>query len=796
MTNANTAHTAHAAHITRESTLNVQGKTRYMDDLPEPRDCLQAAVKLSASARGRILGIDTAAALALDPSVRVITARDVPGRNQIGFNKEDEPLLPDHEWEYWGQPVVLVLARTRSLARRAAELVQVRGEDLPATLDPREAAAKADFILPSRTVRMGDPKTAFETCAHVVSGRVESGGQEHVYLETQGAYAEVRDGGRIFVISSTQGPTGVQRAIAQALGLAMNQVEVEARRLGGGFGGKEDQAAAWASLAALGAWVSGKPVKLYLSRKEDMRATGKRHPYSVDYRIGADADGMLVAFEADYYQNSGSTCDLSPAILSRTLLHATGAYRCPEVRVTGHMCRTNLPSFTAFRGFGAPQAFFVIEAAMDALAHRAGWDPADFRRRNLYKEGDSTYFGMPMDRVRSVESFDRLLEKADWKSLRADIASFNATHRLEKRGAAIVPVCFGISFTKLMLNQAGALVHVYQDGSVLVSTGVIEMGQQVSRKIQKVAAAALGADQARVQVERTSTLTVANTVPTAASTGADLNGMAAMVACAEIRARLDARAALILGCDASEITIADGVILRGGAPSTLTWNSLVAACHEARVDLSAHGFYATPGLAYDMKAERGTPFAYHVYGAALVTATVDSLRGTYRLDRAVIVHDAGTSIDPAVDLGQIEGALAQGLGWSLLEELAFGADGRPLTDTLSTYKVPDQDFMPADMDIEFLPDCPNPKAPLNSKAIGEPPLIYGLAGYFAVADALRAARAASPAVPAGLPREVPADLPLTPEKVLAFLAGAATSGAPAAGFGNFAAGGSAKERAR
>lgn len=777
--------TTRSAHISRESTLNVQGKTRYIDDLPEPKDCLQAAVKLSTSARARILDIDTAAALALDPSVHVITARDVPGQNQIGFNKPDEPLLPEHEWEYWGQPVVLVLARTRSLARRAADLVRIRAEDLPAVTDPREAAAKGDFILPSRTIRMGDPKNAFEKCAHVVSGRVDSGGQEHVYLETQGAYAEVRDGGRLFVVSSTQGPTGVQRSIAQAMGLAMNQVEVEARRLGGGFGGKEDQAAAWACLAALGAWVTGKPVKLYLSRRDDMRATGKRHPYSADFRIGADASGMLVAFEADYYQNSGCTCDLSPAILSRTLLHATGAYRCPEVRVTGHMCRTNLPSFTAFRGFGAPQAFFVIEAAMDELARAGGFDPVELRRKNLYREGDQTYFGMPMERVRANESFDRLLEKADWKRLRAEIESFNAGHRTEKRGAAAVPVCFGISFTKLMLNQAGALVHVYQDGSVLVSTGAIEMGQQVSRKIALAAAKALGADPARVTVERTSTLTVANTVPTAASTGADLNGMAAMVACAEINARMLTRAAAMLGCDRKEISIEGGIIRRGGEPAAISWEALVTSCHESRTDLSAHGFYATPGLAYDMKAERGTPFAYHVYGSALVTATVDTLRGTYRLDRAVIVHDAGTCMDRAVDIGQIEGALAQGLGWSLIEELAFGADGRPLSDTLSTYKVPDQDFMPAQIDIELLPDCPNPKAPLNSKAIGEPPLIYGLAGYFAVADALRAALPEGPGAAggaagvaaggAGKPGgAMVADLPLTPEKAFAALARAET----------------------
>ncbi len=748
-----------------ESAMNLRGETRYIDDLPEPKDCLQAAVRLSESAHGRILSIDTAPALALDPSVCVIRASDVPGQNQIGFNKADEPLLPEKDWEYWGQPILLVLARTRALARKAASLIEVKGEELPATFDPREAAARGEFILPSRTIQTGDPETAFASCAHVVSGRVESGGQEHVYLETQGAFAEVRDGRRVFVISSTQGPTGVQKAVAQSLGLAMKDVEVEARRLGGGFGGKEDQAAIWASLAALGAWVSRRPVKLYLDRKVDMRATGKRHPYSSDFRIGADAEGRLLAFEADYYQNSGCSCDLSPAIMSRTVLHATGAYSIPNVRVTGYMCRTNLPSFTAFRGFGAPQAFFVIEAALDALAKAMGMDRAELQRKNLFAEGDSTHFGMPILRARAEESFDRLLEKVSWKELRADIDDFNATNRLEKKGAAILPLCFGISFTKLPMNQAGALVHVYTDGSVLVSTGAIEMGQQVSRKIGLIVAETLGIPLEKVSVSRTTTLTVANTVPTAASTGSDLNGMAARIACEEILARLKAKAASILEVPLASIGICGGEVTIGDKPSGLLWEKLVLAANEARIDLSAHGFYSTPGLFYDMKAERGSPFAYFVYGAACIAVRLDVLRATCRLESTTIVHDAGRSIDHAVDLGQIEGALAQGLGWTLLEDLRFGEDGRPLSDTLSTYKLPDASFMPDLVDVEFLPEIENPTTPFNSKAVGEPPLQYGIAAYFALLDALRAAK------PDG---QTYYDLPFIPEKIEAFLSGGRT----------------------
>lgn len=746
-----------------ESALNVRGQTQYIDDLPEPAGCLQAAVRLSDSAHGRIIAIKTDKALALDSSVQVITGKDVPGVNQIGFNKPDEPLLPEHEWEYWGQPVALVLAKNRETARAAAKLVEIEGEELPVVTDPREAARNSDFILPSRTIQCGDTEEAFKHCAYVIEGRVESGGQEHVYLETQGAMAEVREGGKVFVISSTQGPSGVQRAIAQSLGLPMNMVEVEARRLGGAFGGKEDQAATWASLAALGAWISKKPVKLYLNRHEDMRATGKRHPYSSDFKIGAAQDGTILAFEADYYQNSGSTCDLSPAILARTVLHATGAYKVPNVRVTGYMCKTNLPSFTAFRGFGAPQAFFVIESAIDALSQASGIPVVEIQKKNLYREGDSTYFGMEMERVRAHEAFDRLLEKTQWNSLQAEISEFNHKSRTVKKGAAIIPVCFGISFTKLPMNQAGALVHVYVDGSVLVSTGAIEMGQQVSRKIATVVSETLGVPLENIRVERTTTLTVANTVPTAASTGSDLNGMAARIACLEIKKRLAGKAGELLGASPEVIRFENGMIFKNDEKTELSWKDLIVKANEARIDLSAHGFYATPDLFYDMKAERGKPFAYHVYGAAAVVATVDTMRGTYDLESVSIVHDIGHSLDISVDRGQIEGALAQGLGWSLLEDLRFGTDGKPMSDTLSTYKVPDISFMPRTMDIEFLPEIENPATPFNSKAVGEPPLQYGIAGYFAILNALRATN------PAG---KTFYSIPLTPEKAAGFLDGA------------------------
>ena len=749
---------------------HLRGETTYIDDLPEPRGLLHAALKLSGSARGRITRIDPTGALALDPSVRIITAKDVPGENQIGASLPDEPLLPAEEWDYRGQPLALCLAKSRELAKEAARLLVVEGEDLAPALDEREAAARGDFILPPRTQSSGDCAAAFAKAARsgvIAEGRVVSGGQEHVYLETQGAVAERREGDRMVVVSSTQGVSVTQRAIARALGLPQHRVEVEARKLGGGFGGKEDQATPWACLAALGAWVSRRPVKLVLDRPTDMRSTGKRHPYTSDFRIAADPDGTITAFEVDFYQNSGSTCDLSPAIMSRSLFHAAGAYRIPNLRTTGRMCRTNLPSFTAFRGFGAPQAFFVIESAIEALAARLGADPVELRRKNLLREGDITHYGMKLEGVRAVEAFDRLLEKADWKSLHAEIDEWNAAHPLEKRGAAIIPNCFGISFTKLPMNRGGALVHVYLDGTVLVSTGAVEMGQQVSRKIARVAARSLGLPLELVRVERTSSLTVANTVPTAASTGSDLNGAAARVACLEIRERLLAKAAELLDAPAKELDIVEGEVRRGAVRTGLQWAKLVAAADEARIDLSAHGFYATPNLVYDAQAEKGNPFAYHVYGAALVEARLDALRGTAKITKTLIVHDAGSGLDPFVDRGQIEGAFAQGLGWSLVEELKFGADGRLLSDALATYKLPDVRFMEAEPDIEFLPERDNDRAVLGSKAVGEPPLIYGIAGYFAVLDAVRAARG---------DRICSWDLPLVPEKILGLLSARAEVG--------------------
>jgi xanthine dehydrogenase large subunit len=761
-----------------ESLLNLTGKTHYVDDLPLPEGALFAVPVGAPSPRGRNLVIRTEAARAVDPSVVVLTARDIPGENQLGYVLPDEPLIADGEWSYQGEVVALVLARDRSTARKAARLVQVQGEDLPPVLTAREAFARGDIIMQPLHLESGDVDRAFAEADFVVTGSCESDGQEHLYLETQAAIAYPEEGGRIYCISSTQGPTGCQKAIARVLGIPMAQVEVEARRLGGAFGGKEDQAAPWASLAALGAWYTKRPVKLVLNRSDDMVMTGKRHPYSSDFTIGITKDGRILGLEVTYYQNSGACIDLSLAILWRTMFHVCGAYHIPSVRATGYMCRTNLVPFTAFRGFGAPQAFFVIEAALHKAAAVSGIPLINLQKKNLLTEGVTTYYGMELQDVRTHRTWDKLDERVDLTKLQEDIDAFNRSHRLVKRGLHVMPVCFGISFTKIMMNQGGALVHVYADGSVSVATGAVEMGQGVIRKILVAAARTLGIREERVRIERTKTTTVANTVPTAASTGADINAMAALLACKEIKTRLLSYAATLPEVKAlarslsgteqqgetpapERLSINNEYLLVDDKPTGISWTTLLARALEARVDLSAHGYYASPGLHFDQALGKGHPFVYHVYGTAAVQAEVDILRGMGRIIGMDIVHDGGIPLDERVDRGQIEGALAQGLGWALLEDLRFSEGGELLSNTLSTYKVPDSHFMDFPLHIKFLEDALNPLAVLGSKAVGEPPFMYGIGGYFAVFDALRAA------LPEGA--EVLYDLPLTNDKLLLFL---------------------------
>jgi xanthine dehydrogenase large subunit len=741
--------------------LHSRGQSVFLDDIPVSGDVLQAALLTSPVAHGRIKRLDVSRARQAEGVAAVLTAADIPGENQIGNIIQDEPLLADGEAHFLGQPIALVVAANRRLARKAVQLIELEIDPLPVTTDPRRAYARGQLIVPERTFLLGDPDKAWPDCDIVAEGRADSGGQEHFYLETQAALTLPLEGGGLRVYASTQSPSAVQRITARVLGLPMHQVEVDVRRLGGAFGGKEDQATPWAVLTALACRHLGQPVKLVLRRNEDMRLTGKRHPYSSDFKIGLQADGKILAFEVKMYQNAGAAADLSTAILERSLFHITNAYFIPNVKATAASCRTHLPPFTAFRGFGGPQAMYVIESAIYLAARKMGIDPWQIQKQNLLAEGDTLPYGMQVQNGRARQCWQKAEDKYKFQDIESGVRAFNEENKMVKRGVSVMPVCFGISFTNKILNQAGALVHVYVDGSVSVSTGAVEMGQGVNQKILQVAAHTLSIDPARLRIETTNTTRVANTSPTAASTGADLNARAAQFACQAILERLQETAAEALSHPhPADIEIRDEAVYCEGKVTPLTWEGLVNRAYLSRVNLSAQAHYATPDIYFDRVQEKGKPFAYHVFGTAVTEVTLDCLRGTYEVDAVHIVHDVGRSLNLLVDRGQVEGGLVQGIGWMTIEELLYDREGRLLTDTTSTYKVPDIKSTPKTINLHFLEQADNPYAVMKSKAVGEPPFMYGIGAYFALMNAVRAFR----------PQAEPIfDAPLTPEKILKYL---------------------------
>jgi xanthine dehydrogenase large subunit len=739
-----------------DALLHVHGEAHYVRDILVPQGTLYATALPSPVAHGKIKRLDASGAAAHEGIVAIFTARDIPGQNEIGNIIQDEPLLAVNEVDFAGQPIALIVAETEAAARAARALIALEIEPLPPVLDPRQAYARGMLIGVPRTDALGDVDEAWSGCKVVVGGRADSGGQEHIYLETQSALAIPRDDGGLKVHSATQAPTVVQRTVARVLGLAMHQVEIDVPRLGGAFGGKEDQATAWAALAALAAFRLRRPVKLTLNRHEDVRWTGKRHPYSSDFKIGLAEDGRILAYEVMFYQNAGASADLSPAVLERTLFHTTNSYFIPNVKATAASCRTHLPPNTAFRGFGGPQAMFVLEAAITQAAAALGVPASEIQRRNLLRQGDEFPYGQAFPSDSPARCWDEIDKRHDLAACRARVAAFNREHALAKKGLAVMPVCFGISFTTTQLNQAASLVHVYTDGSVGVSTAAVEMGQGVNRKIRQVAARALGIEVDRVRMESTNTTRVANTSPTAASSGADLNGHATRLACLQIVERLKQAVAADRGGSPADIAIEREAVVRDGRPIGLSWEQLVAWAYLKRIPLSAYAGYATPGIHFDKTKEKGHPFAYHAVGTAIIEASVDGLRGVPRIDSVRIVHDVGRSLDPATDRGQLEGGLMQGIGWMTCEELLYTPDGRILTDSLATYKVPDIAATP-EVTIDFLEDAAQPAGILGAKTVGEPPLMYGIGAYFAILDALRAFRPDLPPV---------FNAPMTAEKTL------------------------------
>lgn len=735
-----------------------RGESKFIDDVSLPKDALYAAIFYSCIGHGEILNLDFTDAYSVPGVKAILTSMHIPGENQIGGVIADETLLAEDFVHYAGQPVAVVIADTQEEARKAAGKIKIDFEELPVVTDPREAFRLGDFIIPPRVFTMGDTSSAWEKCTVIAEGTAETGAQEHLYLETQGSAAYPSDSGGIKIISATQAPTAVQRAVSRVTGLPMNKIEVEVPRLGGAFGGKEDQANAFAAIAALAALKLNRPVKLVLSRQEDMRITGKRHPYSSDFKIGLDAEGRILAYEVTFYQNAGASADLSPAILDRTLFHSTNSYFIPNVKATAYSLRTNLPPNTAFRGFGAPQGMFVIESAIFRAAEKMGSDPRLIQEKNLLKEGDTFPYGQKAEACNAIKSWNAAVKGFNINELEEKVKSFNRKNRFLKKGFAMMPICFGISFTNTFMNQAGALVHIYSDGTIGISTGAVEMGQGVNMKLRQIAAKIFSVNIDKVKLESANTTRVANTSPTAASSAADLNGKALEKACNDLLERLINIAALELDAEElSEITIENEEVLLKGELTGISWKDLVLKAFRQRADLSSHAHYATPGIYFDRNLNQGRPFNYHVYGTGIVEVTLDCIRGAYEIDSVKAVHDFGNSLNPLIDRGQAEGAILQGLGWMTLEEVVYDKDGRLKSDALSSYKVPDIYFSPRELQAEFLQGSNNTRGIFNSKAVGEPPFMYSIGVFFALLKAMKDFRP-------GIAFELKA--PLTNERVL------------------------------
>ena len=737
---------------------HVTGRSIYVDDIPTMEGMLFLKIFDSPVAHGKIKKVDYSEAERVEGVIKVFSYKDIPGENQIGGIIADEPLLAEDEVHFCGQPVLIIAAENEDAAEEALHKIIIEIDPLPVITDPRVAFEQNKLLSPSRKFKIGDTVSAFNKCKYVFEGKAETNGQEHLYLETQGAYAYPTEHDSVKIFSSTQGPTQVQRTTARVLGVSMNKVEVDVSRLGGGFGGKEDQASTWAAITALVAYTLKRPAKCILHRMEDMRMTGKRNPYSSDYKIGLDENYNILAYEVTFYQNGGAAADLSPAILERTLFHCTNSYFIPNVTATAHSCKTNLPPNTAFRGFGGPQGMFVIEAAIDHAAKNLGIDAGVIQRKNMLDDGNELPFGQIVKNSEAKSCWDEVIHNYDIEEIKKDIHAFNAENDFIKKGMALMPVCFGISFTNTVMNHARALVHIYSDGSVGVSTGAVEMGQGVNSKMIQVAAKTLGISADKIKLETTNTTRVANTSPSAASSTADLNGKALLHACNQVNERLHSFIKTeIAGNIETIVEIKGERVYINDEPTVYTWKNLIQQVFMKRINLSAKGHYATPVIHFDKTIEKGHPFAYHVYGTAIITVTVDCIRGTYEIDTVHAVHDAGTSINHLVDLGQCEGGIVQGIGWMTMEEIAYNEEGKLLSNALSTYKIPDIYSVPKELTVNFLNTDKNNLAILKSKAVGEPPLMYGIGAFFAIRNAVLAFNPVS---------NIKYNAPITPEKVL------------------------------
>lgn len=738
--------------------LHVTGAARYIDDFAEPADMLHLAFGQSSEAHARIVSLDISAVSAAEGVVAVFTAADIPGVNDVSPVAGDDRLLADRSVTSVGQPIFLVAATSQRAARQAARLARIEYEILPANITIEQAQAAGSYIEPTQRMARGDAANAIAAAPLSIAGTFAMGGQDHFYLEGQIAVALPHEDRQVHIVSSTQHPSEVQHLVAHMLHLNSSDVTVEVRRMGGAFGGKETQAALFAAAAALVAAKTGRSAKFRCDRDDDMVMTGKRHDFQISYDVGFDAAGRILGLLLKLTSRCGATVDLSPAINDRAMFHCDNCYWLPDIEILSERLRTNTVSNTAFRGFGGPQGMLAIEHVVDAIAAHLGTDPLDVRLANLYAPGrDITPYGMQVTDNIAPDIMVKLRQDARYDQRREEIAAFNATSRILKKGIALTPVKFGISFTTSHLNQAGALVLVYADGSVQINHGGTEMGQGLMIKVAQVVADVFAIPVSQVRITSTRTDKVPNTSATAASSGSDLNGMAAFNAATTIRDRLIDFAAKSFACSQSDVRFTAGGIVAGS--DALSFADLCRRAYMSRISLSATGFYATPKVSYDRAAHKGRPFYYFSYGAAVSEVVIDTLTGEHRVLAVDILHDVGRSLNSAIDIGQIEGAFIQGQGWLTTEELVFDSKGRLLTHSPATYKIPTAADRAGHFQVRLWEGENTEPTIHRSKAVGEPPFMLAISVFSALTQAISSVAPNARALP-------PLDAPATPERIL------------------------------
>lgn len=738
--------------------LHVTGHAVYIDDIAVTDQALTGLVVTSPHAHARVLSYSLDAARAVPGVFAVLDHTAIAGENQMGPVFHDEICLATDTVEFVGQALFIIAAENEEIARNAAARIEVEYEVLPATLTLEQAIQNGTLLHPPRKIERGNIDEGFANSTHTLEGELRTGAQEHWYLETQVCLAVPGEGRELKIYSSTQHPSETQALVAEVLGIARNEVEVEVRRMGGAFGGKETQANHTAIWAALLAQHTKRPVKIRLFRDDDQKMTGKRHPFLIKYKVGFDADGTLQAIDFDQNQNAGWSTDLSMAVLERAMMHADNAYFVPNIRIIGKAWKTNLPSNTAFRGFGGPKGIAAMETVIDRVARYLTLDAAKVRHRNFYRDPahNTTPYGQTVEHNRLELIWEQLIETSAYHARRAAVANFNAEHEFVKKGLALTPVKFGISFTASHLNQAGALVHIYQDGTVLVNHGGTEMGQGLHTKIQLIAAAEFGLSPERIKVNATNTAKVPNTSATAASAGTDLNGAAVKNAIDVLKARLLPIAADMLDCAANAVVLANDEFTGNG--NTLTFEKVVQAAYFKQVQLSTTGFYKTPDIHFNRDTGKGKPYHYFAFGMAVSEVTLDTLTGFYTTERVDILHDVGNSLNPRIDRGQIEGGFVQGVGWCTTEECKWNDKGELLNHSPDTYKIPNVQDIPRDFRVDLLQNAPNANTIRSSKAVGEPPFMLCFSTWLAIKDAISAVGNHS--------IEPPFQLPATNEQIL------------------------------